>query len=133
MRTVDIHAHWYPQEWIRVFEKDGAKEGASIERRDGKYFLKVKHITNAFDERFVVHVILLLGQLKSRLERHQRADECLDGLVQDNPQSAAAFLGRHAYRAKYRLPEAVDDLQAAIALVRGLKVEQPLQYVNFRD
>ena len=26
-----------------------------------------------------------------------------------------------------------DDLQAAIALIRGLKVEQPLQYVNFRD
>ena len=26
-----------------------------------------------------------------------------------------------------------DDLQAAIALVRGLKIEQPLQFVNFRD
>ncbi len=26
-----------------------------------------------------------------------------------------------------------DDLQAAIALVRGLDVEQPLQFVNFRD
>lgn len=26
-----------------------------------------------------------------------------------------------------------DDLQAAIALVRGLKLDQPLQYVNFRD
>jgi hypothetical protein len=26
-----------------------------------------------------------------------------------------------------------DDLQAAIQLVRGLKIEQPLQYVNFRD
>ena len=26
-----------------------------------------------------------------------------------------------------------DDLQAAIQLVRGLKVSQPLQYVNFRD
>src|SRR5690606_6201876 len=26
-----------------------------------------------------------------------------------------------------------DDLQAAIALLRGLEVEQPLQYVNFRD
>ena len=26
-----------------------------------------------------------------------------------------------------------DDLQAAIALVKGLPVEQPLQYVNFRD
>jgi cyclic-di-GMP-binding protein len=26
-----------------------------------------------------------------------------------------------------------DDLQAAIAMLRGLKVEQPLQYVNFRE
>ena len=26
-----------------------------------------------------------------------------------------------------------DDLQAAIQLVRGLQIEQPLQYVNFRD
>jgi uncharacterized protein YajQ (UPF0234 family) len=26
-----------------------------------------------------------------------------------------------------------DDLQDAIAFVRGLKIEQPLQYVNFRD
>jgi uncharacterized protein YajQ (UPF0234 family) len=26
-----------------------------------------------------------------------------------------------------------DDLQAAIQLVRGLKLEQPLQYVNFRE
>jgi cyclic-di-GMP-binding protein len=26
-----------------------------------------------------------------------------------------------------------DDLQAAITLVRGLKIEQPLQYLNFRD
>jgi aminocarboxymuconate-semialdehyde decarboxylase len=54
MPTIDIHAHWYPQEWIRLFEKDGASEGASLERRDGKYHLKAKNITNAFDERFVV-------------------------------------------------------------------------------
>jgi uncharacterized protein YajQ (UPF0234 family) len=26
-----------------------------------------------------------------------------------------------------------DDLQAAIGVARGLKIEQPLQYVNFRD
>jgi len=55
MKTVDIHAHWYPQEWIRLFEKDGAAEGASLERTDGGgYRLKAKQITNAFDERFVV-------------------------------------------------------------------------------
>ncbi|HSK39093.1 MAG TPA: YajQ family cyclic di-GMP-binding protein [Arenibaculum sp.] len=27
----------------------------------------------------------------------------------------------------------LDDLQAVIALVKGLKIEQPLQYENFRD
>ena len=42
MRVVDIHAHWYPAEWLKVFEKDGAREGASLERREGKYFLKAK-------------------------------------------------------------------------------------------
>lgn len=26
-----------------------------------------------------------------------------------------------------------DDLQAAIAVARGLKIEQPLQYINFRE
>ncbi len=55
MRTIDIHAHWYPQEWLRVFQTDGAREGASLERSaDGRYHLRAKHITNAFDERFVV-------------------------------------------------------------------------------
>ena len=55
MRTVDIHAHWYPEEWLALFAKDGAAEGASLERRPGGGFmLRAKHITNAFDERFVV-------------------------------------------------------------------------------
>ncbi|MBF0562710.1 MAG: YajQ family cyclic di-GMP-binding protein [Alphaproteobacteria bacterium] len=27
----------------------------------------------------------------------------------------------------------IDDLQTTIAFVKGLKIEQPLQYVNFRD
>ncbi|CAK0774752.1 cyclic-di-GMP-binding protein [Azospirillaceae bacterium] len=27
----------------------------------------------------------------------------------------------------------IDDLQAAIALIKGLGIEQPLQYINFRD
>jgi cyclic-di-GMP-binding protein len=26
-----------------------------------------------------------------------------------------------------------DDLQKAIDLIKGLKIDQPLQYVNFRD
>jgi aminocarboxymuconate-semialdehyde decarboxylase len=55
MATIDIHAHWYPREWLALFQKDGAKEGASLERgADGRYSLRAKNITNAFDERFVV-------------------------------------------------------------------------------
>jgi aminocarboxymuconate-semialdehyde decarboxylase len=54
MRTVDIHAHWYPEEWLALFVKDGAKEGASLERTGDRFFLRVKHITNGFDQRFVV-------------------------------------------------------------------------------
>jgi len=54
MKTIDIHAHWYPAEWLRLFEKEGPKEGASLEREaDGRYRLRAKHITNVFDERFV--------------------------------------------------------------------------------
>ncbi len=53
MRTVDIHAHWYPKEWLKLFAKDGPKEGAVLERHAKGYRLQAKHIANAFDERFV--------------------------------------------------------------------------------
>src|SRR5207247_8525715 len=61
MRAIDIHAHWYPQEWLQLFEKDGAKEGARLERTAGGYRLKTETLVNAFDERFV--------DLASRIEK----------------------------------------------------------------
>jgi aminocarboxymuconate-semialdehyde decarboxylase len=53
MHSVDIHAHWYPREWLRLFEHDGPKEGAALERDGGGYRVRAKHLVNAFDERFV--------------------------------------------------------------------------------
>ena len=53
MKTIDIHAHWYPSEWVTLFEKDGPKEGAALERDGGKYRLRAGKMANAFDERFV--------------------------------------------------------------------------------
>ena len=53
MKTIDIHAHWYPREWLALFEKDGPKEGAALERAGRGYKVKAKHIVNAFDESFV--------------------------------------------------------------------------------
>src|SRR5207249_1966883 len=40
----------------------------------------------------------------------------LDQLVQDNPRLPDALLGRQAYRVKYGLPGAHDDLMAALRL-----------------
>src|SRR3954469_23067037 len=55
MTTVDIHAHWYPEEWLPVFSEDGGQGGASLERQEGGGFMRrAKNITNAFEERFVV-------------------------------------------------------------------------------
>src|SRR5438270_10961795 len=53
MKTIDIHAHWYPAEWIRLFEKDGPREGASLERDGATYRIRTAKLVNAFDERFV--------------------------------------------------------------------------------
>ena len=53
MQTIDIHAHWYPPEWLKLFEKDGAREDAVLERTATGYKLRAKQLTNVFDERFV--------------------------------------------------------------------------------
>jgi aminocarboxymuconate-semialdehyde decarboxylase len=53
MTTVDTHAHWYPAEWLKLFEKEGPKEGASLKRSESGYQIKTEKLANAFDERFV--------------------------------------------------------------------------------
>jgi len=54
MRVVDIHAHWYPREWLKLIERDGPKEGAKLERApNGAYRIHTERVVNAFDERFV--------------------------------------------------------------------------------
>ncbi len=71
MQTIDIHAHWYPREWLDVFQKDGAREGAALERlAGGAYRLKAKHIANAFDERFVVVSERVAEMDKRRVQVH---------------------------------------------------------------
>lgn len=61
------------------------------------------------------------------------------------PQDVAKTITRAVKDAKMKVQVAIqgdelrvtgkkrDDLQEAIALVRGLKIEQPLQFENFRD
>src|SRR5438093_899525 len=49
-RAIDTHAHWYPEEWLRLFAKDGAAEGASLERSGTRYTIRTNRIVNAFAE-----------------------------------------------------------------------------------
>ena len=68
MRTIDIHAHWYPEEWLKLFEKDGPKEGATLERTAKGYTIRTERITNAFDEEFVGLEQRLKGMQRQRVD-----------------------------------------------------------------
>lgn len=70
VRIIDTHAHWYPVEWLRLFEKDGAKEGASLERNGAQYTVRTDRIVNAFDEEFVDLDLRLAGMERQGVDVH---------------------------------------------------------------
>jgi len=70
MPTIDTHAHWYPQEWLRLFEHDGKAEGAALEKNGTKYTIRTQRIVNAFDEEFVDLGLRLEGMKKQRVDMH---------------------------------------------------------------
>ena len=70
MPTIDIHAHWYPPEWLKVFERDGPKEGARLERKGKGYVVHTERMSNAFDEEFVELGLRLAGMRKQRIDMH---------------------------------------------------------------
>ena len=68
MPTIDIHAHWYPPEWLELFERDGPKEGARLERRGKGYVVHTERMSNAFDEAFVDLGLRLEGMRRQRVD-----------------------------------------------------------------
>src|SRR5262252_6933981 len=69
-RAVDIHAHWYPAEWIKLFERDGPAEGARLERTASGYAIRTERLTNTFDEEFVDLDRRLTAMDRSRVDVH---------------------------------------------------------------
>ncbi len=69
-RAIDTHAHWYPAEWLRLFERDGAAEGASLTREGKRYTIRTQRIVNAFDEEFVELDLRLAGMARQRVDLH---------------------------------------------------------------
>src|SRR5437870_70959 len=69
-RVVDIHAHWYPADWLKLFERDGPAEGAKLERTASGYTIRTERIVNAFDEQFVDLGLRLDGMDWQRVDVH---------------------------------------------------------------
>ena len=69
-RVVDIHAHWYPADWLKLFERDGPAEGAKLERKGSGYTIRTERIVNAFDEEFVDLGLRLDGMNRQRVDVH---------------------------------------------------------------
>jgi aminocarboxymuconate-semialdehyde decarboxylase len=69
-RIVDIHAHWYPREWLKLFQRDGAAEGAKLERTPKGYTIRTERVVNAFDEEFVDLDLRLEGMARQRVHVH---------------------------------------------------------------
>ena len=70
MRTIDIHAHWYPEEWLKLFETEGPKEGARLERTAKGYTVRTERISNAFDDEFVDLDLRLQGMRLQGVDVH---------------------------------------------------------------
>jgi aminocarboxymuconate-semialdehyde decarboxylase len=69
-RTVDTHAHWYPADWLKLFERDGSKEGARLEHTAKGYTIRTERIVNAFDEQFVDLGMRLDAMDRQRIDVH---------------------------------------------------------------
>src|SRR5256714_14285163 len=67
-RAVDIHAHWYPADWLKLFERDGPAEGAKLEHKASGYSIRTERIVNAFDEQFVDLGLRLDGMDRQRVD-----------------------------------------------------------------
>ncbi len=70
VRTIDIHAHWYPADWLRLFERDGAAEGARLDRSEKGYALRTERLTNAFTDEFVDLDRRLAAMDRARVDVH---------------------------------------------------------------
>jgi aminocarboxymuconate-semialdehyde decarboxylase len=69
-RVVDTHAHWYPREWLDLFRRGAAAEGATLERDAKGYTIRTQRIVNRFDDEFVELELRLAGMDRQGVDVH---------------------------------------------------------------
>lgn len=87
----------------------GALEFKDVEKASGNSVRQVVNVKQGLDQTLAKKIVKAIKDAKMKVQASIQGDEL-------------RITGKKR-----------DDLQDAIALVKGLKIEQPLQYENFRD
>lgn len=71
MTRIDIHAHWYPREWVTLLEKEGGANGAKAFRNArGNVAIEVPGYNHAFQEQYIDIPTRLKMMNEARVDMH---------------------------------------------------------------
>ena len=70
MKTIDIHAHWFPVEWVRLMEQDAERFGATLKRTPKGYQITTALLANVFTDEFVDLDRRLAGMDRTGVDAH---------------------------------------------------------------
>src|SRR5215467_1789421 len=73
VRVIDVHAHWYPPEWVALIEREGEANGARIGRNArGNVTASIPNLSVAFQPQYI--------DIESRLRAMDKAGVAMHAL-----------------------------------------------------
>ncbi len=102
VRVIDVHAHWYPPEWVALLEREGDANGAKMGRNQrGNVTITIPGLTVSFQPQYI--------DIDSRLQAMDKAGVAMHALSLTQPM---AFWAPPAFG--LRLCQTYNDACAAI-------------------
>jgi aminocarboxymuconate-semialdehyde decarboxylase len=80
VRVIDVHAHWYPPEWLALMEKEGDANGAKMSRNPrGQLVATIPGLSVVFQDQYT--------NIKTRLESMDKAGVAMHALSLTQPMA----------------------------------------------
>jgi aminocarboxymuconate-semialdehyde decarboxylase len=80
VRVIDVHAHWYPPEWLALMEKEGDANGAKMSRNArGQLVATIPGLSVVFQDQYT--------NIKTRLESMDKAGVAMHALSLTQPMA----------------------------------------------
>src|SRR5262245_33333567 len=80
VRVVDVHAHWYPPEWLALMEKEGDANGAKMSRNErGQLVATIPGLSVTFQDQYT--------NIKTRLASMDKAGVAMHALSLTQPMA----------------------------------------------